>query len=161
MEKRSKNDRLPLRLKVKYDTVEQFVIDYSENIRRGGSFIKCNEPLNPGTRLHLEIEVAGVPVFIKLRGRVAWVNDPKGEWHRKDLSTGMGVLFIFPDEPSRLLLENLVGHLEKAPYLREKTVNPEFLAEIIKQLRPDIKKIVKEKSEKSGKFQPIIKNILS
>ena len=161
MEKRGRSDRLPLRLKVRYTTVEQFLIDYSENIRRGGSFVRTNAPLPPGTRLHLEIEVAGVPVFIKLRGRVLWVNDPAaGEWHRRDLPPGMGVLFIFPDDSSRLLLENLVERLERMPHTREKTISPEFLEEIIRKLRPDIQEIVRTKSEKSKLLKAHISNIL-
>jgi len=161
MENKNVSDRLPQPLKIKYPTVDNFLVDYTENIRRGGSFIRTEKPMIPGTRLHLELEVAGVPVFIKLRGRVAWVNDPKGEWHRNDLPPGMGVLFIFPDEPSRLLLENLVDRLERAPFSHAKTINPEYLRELLIRLRPDIQKLIKERSNGNLSVGPFVKNILS
>ena len=80
MGEKSGTGRLPLRLRIRYSTIDQFIIDYTENIRRGGSFIRAEEPLQAGSRIKLELEIVGVPVFIKLWGLVAWVNDPKGEW---------------------------------------------------------------------------------
>jgi len=161
MEKNCRSDRLPLRLRVRYVTLDQFLIDYNENIRKGGSFVCTEKPLQPGARLHLELEVAGVPVFIKLRGRVAWVNDPNGKWHRRDLPPGMGVLFIFPDETSRLLLEKLVERLELTPQSRQRAISPEYLEELVDKLRPDIQKLVKEKSSKSTLLDPHIRKIFS
>ena len=55
------HDRLPFRMKVDYATVDEFVVDYTENISRGGAFIKTRRPLSPGTRLQVELNVAGVP----------------------------------------------------------------------------------------------------
>jgi len=161
MDEAPRGRRIPLRLRVRYATVDQFLIDYTENIRRGGSFVRTKTPLQPGTRLYLEIEVAGVPVFIKLRGRVSWVNDPGGDWHRKDLQAGMGVRFIFSDETSRLMLENLVGRLEREPMSRKKSISPRFLAELIEKLRPDIQQLVKEKSSKSDLLSPHIRDMLN
>jgi len=154
------SERFPQPLKIKYPTVDNFLVDYTENIRRGGSFVRTEKPMIPGTRLSLELEVAGVPVFINLRGRVAWVNDPEGEWSRHDLPPGMGVLFIFPDEPSRLLLDNLVDRLEKAPYSHAKTINPEYLRELLIRLRPDIQKFIRERSDVNLSVGPFVKNIL-
>jgi len=159
MDNGNTGERLPLPLKIRYSTVDQFLVDYTENIRRGGSFVRTEKPFIPGTRLRLELEVAGVPVFIKARGRVAWVNDPKGEWHRRDLPSGMGVLFMFADESSRLLLENLVERLERVPLSSKKAINPEYLTELIANLRPDIKQIVKERSDNNLLFKPYINNI--
>ncbi len=161
MEENSRRDRLPLRLRIKYVTVDQFLIDYTENIRKGGSFVRTGKPLPPGTRLHLELEVAGVPVFIKLRGRVAWINHPRGEWHRPNLPPGMGILFFFADESSKNLLENLVTRLEKAPESREKRISPEYLAELIRKLRPDIRQLVKEKGDESDLLGHQIRHILN
>lgn len=145
MKESPRRDGPPLRLRIKYATVDQFLVDYTENIRKGGSFVRTGKPLAPGTPLHLELEVAGVPVFIKFRGRVVWVNNPKGEWHRPNLPPGMGIIFIFPDESSRNLLETLVSRLERVPQAREKTISPEYLAELLKKLRPDIRRLVKRK----------------
>lgn len=162
MEKKAGSDRIPFRLRVKYSTVEQFLIDYSENINRGGTFVRTDKPLPPGTRLHLELEIAGLPVFIKIRGRVAWINNPAGEWHRQDLPPGMGIL-IFPDESSSCLLQYLAESLERSPYSREKTISPDYLKQIIENLRPDIQQFIKEKSERSDSdtlLKEHIENIL-
>jgi len=159
MGEKSGSGRLPLRLRIRYSTIDQFIIDYTENIRRGGSFIRAEEPLQTGSRIKLDLEIAGVPVFIKLRGLVAWVNDPKGEWHRNDLPSGMGVLVLFPDEASRLLLEKLAERLEHVPYPQRKSVSPEYLKELINKLRPDIQELVKQKSSQSELLDPHIRRI--
>jgi len=160
MEEGSRRDRPPLRLRIRYATVDQFIIDYTENIRKGGTFVRTGDPLPPGTPLHIELEVAGVPVFIKFRGRVAWINHPRGEWHRPNLPPGMGILFIFTDRASENLLENLVRRLERAPQSREKRISPEYLAELIKKLRPDIRQLVKEKGVENDLLDDQIRHIL-
>lgn len=154
------HSRLPYRLRVDYKTVDEFVIDYTENISRGGAFIRTRRPLPPGTRLQLEIIVAGVPVLLKMRGRVAWVNPPTGTKHRPDLPTGMGVKFIFPDESTRLMMEALVERLEQEQPLRKKEISPEYLAEILQNLRPDIQELVKKRRERSPELARHIDEIL-
>jgi type IV pilus assembly protein PilZ len=141
-----------------YHTVDEFVIDYTENISRGGAFIRTRRPLAPGTRLQLEINVTGVPVFMKMRGKVAWVNPPTGPRHRPDLPTGMGVRFIFPDEATRLMMEALVERL--SPEHRDE-ISPEYLSDVIKKLRPDIQDLVRQRRARSPELAKHIDKILA
>jgi|GEM_PF-920229 len=153
--------RLPYRLRVDYHTVDEFIIDYTENISRGGAFIRTRRPLSPGTRLQLEINVTGVPVLMKMRGKVAWVNPPIGPRHRPDLPTGMGVKFFYPDESTRLMIEALVERLEQEPPGKKRDISPEYLAQIISHLRPDIKELVQKRRERSPELAIYIDRIMS
>ena len=47
--------RVPTHLKVRYDA-EGHQAASIENLSEGGLFVRCSEPLSPGTPLHLEIE---------------------------------------------------------------------------------------------------------
>ena len=159
-QKQRSGSRVPYRMRVDYRTVDEFVIDYTENISRGGAFIRTRRPLAPGTRLQLELVVTGVPVLMKMRGHVAWINPPTGPRHRPDLPAGMGVKFIYPDETTMLMIEALVDRLEREPPERKKDISPEYLAEIIIGLRPDIQKMVRNKRARSPELTKHIDRIL-
>lgn len=159
--KQREGSRLPYRLRVDYHTVDEFIIDYTENISRGGAFIRTRRPLTPGTRLQLEINVTGVPVLMKMRGKVAWVNPPSGPRHRPDLPTGMGVRFIYPEEATRLMMEALVERLEQEPPEKKRDISPEYLAQLISKLRPDIKELVQKRRERSPELAKHIDHIMS
>lgn len=153
--------RLPFRLKVDYRTVDEFIIEYTENISRGGAFIRTRRPLQPGTRLQIEINIAGVPVFMKMRGKVAWINPPIGTMHRPDLPTGMGVHLIFPDESTRLMMEALVERLEQEPSEHKRDISPEYLGDILRHLRPDIQELVMQRRNRSPDLARHIDEILA
>jgi len=64
----------------------------SANLSRGGAFILTDEPLAPGRRILLELELPGSPTLEAI-GRVAWsrrVMSPRGN----ESEAGIGIEFL-------------------------------------------------------------------
>jgi Tfp pilus assembly protein PilZ len=71
-----------------------------EDISRGGVRLNTRDPLLPGRRVLLEIDLPGGPTFEAI-GRVAWTRRVAGE---RDASHGLGIEFLggTPDHLARL-----------------------------------------------------------
>jgi len=64
--------RLPVRVLVEYESLEDFLIDYTANISIGGMFIRTEKPLAVGTRFRLRFRVPGRKKPIATYGEVRW-----------------------------------------------------------------------------------------
>ena len=64
--------RLPIRVMVEYESLEDFLIDYTANISIGGMFIQTDTPLAIGTRFRLRFRVPGRKKAIETCGEVCW-----------------------------------------------------------------------------------------
>lgn len=82
--------RVPARVLVEYDTVEDFLIDYTSNISIGGLFIQTREPFPVGTRFRLRFRIPGRSRPVEVDGEVCWVQGPL---ESGPLQPGMGVRF--------------------------------------------------------------------
>lgn len=83
-------ERLPLKVKVSYEVLDDFLDDYTANVSLGGMFVKSDAPLPVGARFRLRFEVPGRDKPVDTTGEVRWVvepGDPSG------LSSGMGISF--------------------------------------------------------------------
>ncbi len=90
------------RLTIRYGTGAAKHIGYSGNISRTGMMIRTTRVYAPGTRIHLEVEIAPRP--LAMTGLVVWARTGEVRW----LPTGrigMGIKFVAPsDELINLLL---------------------------------------------------------
>ena len=107
-QERRRYPRAPLSLLIQYrfDTLEDFLAEYSTDISLGGMFIRTNEPREEGALVYLQFYLRDGAKLIEGLGRVVRSIPP-------DAATGshvpgMGVEFINFDEPSLELIRQIV-----------------------------------------------------
>ena len=94
-----KEERCDISLKVTYNSFNRFIIDYTNNVSKGGMFIKTKASHEIGSRLDLLLLVPGLDEPIKIMGRVI-----HNSFSGKDEDAGIGIEFIDIDEESREIL---------------------------------------------------------
>ena len=109
-EERRKFARIPLNLliQVRFDTFEQFIVQYADNISEGGLFLKSDDPKEKGSMIYLQFALRDGTKLIEGLGKVVHVN-PKGSAH-----PGMGVEFVSFDEESREMIKAIVDERYRA-----------------------------------------------
>ena len=105
---RRKYPRVPLSLLIQYrfDTLEDFLSEYSTNISIGGMFIRTDKPKDEGTLVYLQFYLRDGAKLIEGLGRVVRVNSsdlPDGA-----AAEGMGIEFVNFDEESMELIRQIV-----------------------------------------------------
>lgn len=105
---RRRYPRVPLSLLIQYrfDTLEDFLSEYSTDISMGGMFIRTEQPKDEGTLVYLQFYLRDGAKLIEGLGRVVRVNplDPAGG----DAAAGMGIEFVNFDEESMELIRQIV-----------------------------------------------------
>jgi len=105
---RRKYPRVPLSLLIQYrfDTLEDFLSEYSTNISIGGMFIRTDKPKDEGTLVYLQFYLRDGAKLIEGLGRVVRVNpaDTAGD----QSASGMGIEFVNFDEESMELIRQIV-----------------------------------------------------
>ena len=76
-----------LRLQVAYESVEDFLLDYTSNLSLGGMFIQTERPFEIGTRFRLRFQISGRSTPVETYAEVKWVIT------EGNLNSGMGVAF--------------------------------------------------------------------
>lgn len=80
--------RVPIQLKVDVEYPNNhYLFEYSSNLSQSGIFIHTDNPLEPGTHVHLAFLLPDKHA-IRTRGEVIWVNDDD------ESECGMGVKFL-------------------------------------------------------------------
>ncbi|MGI5864525.1 MAG: TIGR02266 family protein [Myxococcales bacterium] len=104
---RRKYPRAPLQLLIQYrfDTLEEFLAEYSVNISVGGVFIRTESPREEGSFVYLQFALRDGARLIEGLGKVVHVNPPGVEGR----VPGMGIEFINLDPESVLLIEEIVA----------------------------------------------------
>lgn len=97
-------------VRYKSATVDEFIEHHAHDVSRGGIFVKTTTPFGPGTLLKFELRISDDKPLIAGVGRVVWKRDPAQVAEGRP--SGMGVKFIKIDEPSRVLIDEVVN---KAP----------------------------------------------
>lgn len=100
----------PARLKIRYKKAVTFVNEFTDNLERGGTFIKTGKPLECGRRCHFELTVPGRDDPVRVRGMVVWSSRgvdelPEGQ------KAGMGVRYDADDEAGLAGLRQAVKDL--------------------------------------------------
>ena len=103
--RKDKRTLLSLKIRYKSATLEDFIERYSNDISRGGIFIKAKKPLAVGTLLKFEFILQDQSTLIHGVGRVVWRRD-EGEADG-DNPSGMGIKFIKMDPESRSVVQRI------------------------------------------------------
>jgi uncharacterized protein (TIGR02266 family) len=104
--RKDKRTLLSLKIRYKSATLEDFIERYSNDISRGGVFIKAKNPLAVGTLLKFEFLLLDQSTLIHGVGRVVWRRDE----HEADADNpaGMGIKFIKMAPESRAIVQRIV-----------------------------------------------------
>ncbi len=104
---RRRHARVPVRLRVKFPSVEVLQQDYSEDISRGGIFIQTQKPKEVGDRFLVTLVHPETKEEIELMGEVVRVAE--GEPHIPGSSKGMGIKFIDMDKEKKEAIRRFLG----------------------------------------------------
>ena len=96
---------LSLLVQYRFNTFEDFLAEYAENISLGGMFIRTDTPREEGALIYLQFALKDGSRLIEGLGRVVRVN-PVGVPHR---TPGMGVEFVNFDAESMSLVEEIIA----------------------------------------------------
>lgn len=80
--------RVPIRMRVEYDSLADFLDDYTSNLSLGGMYVQSNQPLSLGTRFRLRFRLPGREKPIETYAIVRWASETTNEEH-----SGMGIQF--------------------------------------------------------------------
>jgi type IV pilus assembly protein PilZ len=107
---RRTHPRLPLALEIQYESVEQFVTEYTRNISQGGLFIRTTHLLPKETEFLFNLHVPGFDEPVALSGRVTWIRTEEQAARSKE-AAGMGVRFIYGSEDEQIFKQSLIGDI--------------------------------------------------
>jgi uncharacterized protein (TIGR02266 family) len=96
--------RVPIRVKVEYAEIEDFLADYSCNVSLGGMFIETEDPLPIGTRFRLRLQLPNRKLPLETFAEVRWIIDPGTPGQE----AGMGVRFEAVGHAERREIERLL-----------------------------------------------------
>jgi uncharacterized protein (TIGR02266 family) len=104
---RRRYPRVPLSLVIQYrfDTLEDFLSEYSVDISIGGMFIRTNEVREEGSLVYLQFYLRDGAKLIEGLGKVVRVNDPK---QASGTPSGLGIEFVNFDQASMELIQQIV-----------------------------------------------------
>jgi type IV pilus assembly protein PilZ len=103
-----RHPRAPLQLLVQYrfQTMGEFLAEYSSNISLGGIYIRTDHPREEGAMIYLQFTLRDGSPLIEGLGKVVRSNPPEGL--PAGMEPGMGVEFLNFDEESMELIEQIV-----------------------------------------------------
>ena len=106
-DERRRFPRAPLAILVQYrfNTLEDFLAEYSVDISFGGMFLRTNDPREKGTMVYFQFTLKDGSRIIEGLGRVVHVNLPPT---KPDEIAGMGIEFVSLDDPSKKVIEQIV-----------------------------------------------------
>lgn len=100
--------RCPVSLKVSYQTYDNFLIEYTKNVSRGGMFIGTKHPHQINDIVDLFLDVPGLADPVHLKGEIVHLNTSGIE----DGDAGVGVKFIDIEDMSRQALITFIKSQE-------------------------------------------------
>ncbi len=107
---RQRFPRIPITVRVTYDYAGSYLFGLSENVSRGGIFIRTDQPLPIGSRITIQFSIPTSPEIIHAQGRVIWVTEHSGEDVKGQVG-GMGIEFLKLGNPEQEAL--LKTYIEK------------------------------------------------
>src|SRR4051794_17196819 len=106
---RRNEDRHTIELKVEYKRLNTFFADYTKNISKGGTFIRTDKPLDPGTEFVFALVIPLLEEPVRLRGRVMWTTSVAKA--TPSSPPGMGIRFQYSNDHERVDTEAVVEKL--------------------------------------------------
>lgn len=107
---RRRYPRAPLSLLVqfRFNTVQEFMMEYATNISIGGMFIRTTEPREIGALIYFQFTLKDGSKLIEGLGRVTWVTKYDPESSAEEQEPGMGLEYVNLDDESMVLVEQIV-----------------------------------------------------
>ncbi len=105
-EERRIDRRLPIRVLVEYESIDDFLIDYTANVSIGGMFIQTRDPLEVGTRFNLRLRIPDRAKPVETVGEVCWVLTPEDAG---PMQPGMGIQFQELEGEDQRAVEKLLA----------------------------------------------------
>jgi len=102
-------ERQAVTLKVDYKRMNTFFADYTQNISKGGTFIKTTKPLAIGTEFVFVLSLPQTEDQLHLLGEVIWIVDEAQATATSP--PGMGIRFKFRDPAEREAVHTFVEGL--------------------------------------------------
>ncbi len=96
--------RVLAKMRVSYLTADALIEDFTEDLSKGGLFIRTSEPLPVGTMVTLKLRPPGMLRAMVLHGRVTWHRKRAGE-------RGMGIRLFYDDAEQREKMEGIIEKL--------------------------------------------------
>ena len=108
---RRTNKRVSVNLlvKVKHESVDDFITHFATNISGGGIFIQSRNPHPKGTIIKFEIRLKDGFTVIKGSGVVAWTRTRDAQGGKPKVP-GMGVKFMELDQDSKLVVKKILNY---------------------------------------------------
>jgi uncharacterized protein (TIGR02266 family) len=119
---RRRTEREPIVLVVDYDGADDLVGDYAENLSSGGTFVRSERALEPGTAVQLVLSFPGLVQPIRLDGAVRWVRGPTHDGG----DPGLGIDFVRLDGEAREQLEAVIAAIARR--------DPDYVARLVRVL---------------------------
>jgi uncharacterized protein (TIGR02266 family) len=106
---RRRYKRVPLSLLIQYrfDTLDDFLAEYSTNISVGGMFVSTDQPREIGSLIYLQFYLRDGAKLIEGLGRVVRVEKISPD--SADSDFGMGIEFVNFDDESMKLIHQIVN----------------------------------------------------
>jgi type IV pilus assembly protein PilZ len=104
-QRRHPRAKLQLLIQYRFDSLEDFLAEYSTDISAGGMFIRSEKPREVGSFVYLQFALRDGSRIIEGLGRVVHVNSPDIPGRE----AGMGVEFIDLDAESAATIEGIVA----------------------------------------------------
>lgn len=106
---RRRQEREPIVLIVDYDGADDLVGDYTENLSRGGTFVRTERELAPGTEVELVLSFPGLIRPIHMEGVVRWTRGAESS----EEEHGVGLEFTDLEGDGRADLERRIAAIAR------------------------------------------------
>jgi molecular chaperone DnaK len=99
-EERRRSPRVPLNLLIqfRFDSLEEFLVDYADNISEGGMLLRSDDPRPIGSLVYLQFTLKDGTRLIEGLGKVVHSS-----------AAGLGVEFVSFDEESTQMIQAIVA----------------------------------------------------
>ena len=105
------NERVKKSLLLKFKDQRAFIKAYTDNISRGGLFIRTANPFEVGRRFPLDLQIPGIPESLRIMCQVVWTRKQAEE--TKDKPAGMGVKFSEMSKKDHQTLKQYIENVMK------------------------------------------------
>jgi uncharacterized protein (TIGR02266 family) len=119
-------------LQLQYRSASHLLVSYCTNLSRGGLFVPSQQPLPPGARLVLTLEVPGVPEPVEIDAEVRWVRGSDS----LEGPSGMGLQFEGVDSQLGARIDDLVARFQPlhVDLVGERSERLDHIAAVVRSL---------------------------
>lgn len=98
---RRKYPRVDAVIKVRFKNKDEYITSYSENISRGGIFLRVNQLPDPNAQVELEFTLPGETDVIKVLGRIVRLMSNSNPEKPTELLHEVGIAFLNLNEEAK------------------------------------------------------------